>query len=800
MPLGKWEQRLRTWRGQGAIETDLTRFHQIAEEIQKLGESLSNLPDAHLRNAASTLRTRALGGMDLEVLLPEAFALTRELAHRVVGMRPFDVQIIAGVCLHRRKLVEMQTGEGKTLAAVLPAALHALAGQGVHILTFNDYLARRDAAWMGPVYEALGLRVAAIQEGMDTDVRRAAYAADVTYATAKEAGFDFLRGGLARDRRDVAQRPFHFAIVDEADSILIDEARVPLVIAGARGTPSADPYRLAAVVAALDEGTDWERDENQRNVLLTDRGTDRVESLLACGSLHAPSSESLLVEVNQALHSRALLHRDVDYIVRDGRIALVDEFTGRVVSDRRWPDGLQAALEAKEGLVIQPGGRILGSITLQHFLAQYPMLAGMTATARPAADELDEVYGLRTVPIPPNRPCVREDLSDLIFSHGEAKEQALIQDIAQTHEKGRPVLVGTSSVEESELLAAKLAVFGIHCRVLNAKNDEAEAAIIANAGTLGAVTISTNMAGRGTDIRLGGVKGEERERALALGGLYVIGTNRHESRRIDDQLRGRAGRQGDPGTSRFYVSLKDPIMVRFGIENLIPPKLRPAQQEGPIGQPVIRREVERLQRIVEGQNQDIRATLARYSALVEKQRRTLFEWRTALLMGKEESAVFAMRAPQSYAEMLDRFGDEKLRKFERDVTLHHIDTAWADYLAFVADLRDGIHLVGIGGMDPFQEFTKRVAPVFAKLHQDIEDRTMETLTALAVADEGFLDAALRGPSSTWTYMINDRAVGELYRMLLGPGSSASAAAGVLMTWPALLAWAIWRKISRRSAQ
>ena len=428
------------------------------------------------------------------------------------------------------------------------------------------------------------------------------------------------------------------------------------------------------------------------------------------------------------------------------------------------------------------------------------MLAGMTATAQPAADELDEVYGLRTVPIPPNRPCVREDLPDLIFSHGEAKEQALIQDIARMHKKGRPVLVGTSSVEESELLAAKLAVFGIHCRVLNAKNDEAEAAIIANAGALGAVTISTNMAGRGTDIQLGGVKGEQRERVLALGGLYVIGTNRHESRRIDDQLRGRAGRQGDPGTSRFYVSLKDPIMVRFKIDGLISPKLLPAQQEGPIGQPVIRREVERLQRIVEGQNQDIRATLARYSGLVEKQRRTLFEWRTALLMGQEESTVFAMRAPQRHAEMLHRAGEEKLKNAVRDVTLHYIDTAWADYLAFVADMRDGIHLVGIGGMDPFQEFTKRVAPVFAKLHQNIEDRTIETLTALTVADEGVLDTAFRGPSSTWTYMINDRAVGELYRMLLGPGSSASAAAGVLMTWPVLLAWALWRKVSRRSAQ
>jgi len=800
MPIGKWERRWRSWRGQGAIEADLTPYRRLAEEIQRRGEPLGTLSDAHLRDAAFSLRARARGGEDLELLLPEAFALTRELAQRVLGMRPFDVQIIAGVGLHRCRLIEMQTGEGKTLAAVLPAALHALARRGVHILTFNDYLARRDAAWMRPVYEALGLRVAAIQEGMDIDARRTAYAADVTYATAKEAGFDFLRGGLARDRREVAQRPFHFAIVDEADSILIDEARVPLVIAGAREAPAADPYRIAAVVAALTEGLDWERDDNHRNVLLTVRGLDRVESQLACSSLHDPGSESLLAEVDRALHARALLRRDVDYLVRDGRIALVDEFTGRVVSDRRWPDGLQAALEAKEGLVIQPGGRILGSITLRHFLAQYPMLAGMTATAQPAAGELSEVYGLRTVPIPPNRPCVREDLPDFIFSHREAKEQALIRDIAHMHEKRRPVLVGTSSVEESEFLAIRLSAFGIPCRVLNAKNDEAEAAIVADAGALGAVTISTNMAGRGTDIRLGGVGGEDRERVLALGGLFVIGTNRHESRRIDDQLRGRAGRQGDPGTTRFYVSLKDPILVRFGIDRLISPKLRPAEQEEPIGRPVIRREVERLQRIVEGQNEDIRATLARYSALVERQRLTLFEWRTAVLTEEEESTAFAARAPQLHAEMLNRLGAESLKQIEREATLHEIDTAWADHLAFVAEVRDGIHLVGIGGLDPFREFHKRVAPAFGTLHQTIEDRTIEILTALQGKGDVLLDPAARAPSSTWTYIINDQAITELHRILLGPGSSAAAAGGALVTWPLLLAWGLWERISKRKTR
>ena len=769
----------------------------MVDEINRLGARLGEVSDANLRSMAAALRKRVLAGTELDALLPGSFALTRELAHRVIGMRPFDVQVIASVALYRGRLVEMQTGEGKTLAAVLPAVLHALTGRGVHILTFNDYLARRDAAWMGPVYAALGLRVSAVQEGMDAAARRAAYAADVTYATAKEAGFDFLRAGLARDQGDLVQRPFRYAIIDEADSILIDEARVPLVIASACETSQTDSNRIAAVVEKLVEGIDWARDNNERNVHLTDCGTDQVETALACSNLHAAGNELLLAEVNQALHARALLHRNVDYIVRDGRVALVDEFTGRVVADRRWPDGLQAALEAKEGLPIQPGGRILGSITLQHFLVQYPMLAGMTATAQSAAEELASLYDLRIVPVPPNRRCIRKDLPDLIFSHREAKEQALIKEIAQMHESGRPVLIGTGSVEESEHLAAKLAGAGIPCRVLNAKNDEVEAGIVTEAGAVGAVTISTNMAGRGTDIRLGGASEEKREQVVALGGLYVIGTNRHESRRIDDQLRGRAGRQGDPGTSRFFVSLEDPLMVRFGIDDLIPRKLRPAQQAAPLDHPVIRREVGRLQRIVEGQNQEIRATLARYSAIVERQRATLSAWRSTVLMGESELNLFATRLPAHYAELLDCVGAEKVRNVERVITLHHIDTVWADHLAFVAAVREGIHLVSIGGRDPFNEFLKQVAPAFSALHQEIEDRTTETLAALKMSNEGQLVPALRGPSSTWTYLINDRAVTELYQMLHGPGSSGFSAAAVLMTWPLLLAWAFWRKLPKR---
>jgi len=791
-------RRLKKWRGVERVEEDLAPYEQALREINRQGEDLARKKDERLREIAASLRERARGGATSGDLLVEVFALAREAADRALGLRPFDVQMMAGVALHRGKLVEMQTGEGKTLAAVAPACLNALAGRGVHILTFNDYLARRDAAWMGPVYRFLGLSVGAVQEGMSADARRAAYAADVTYATAKEAGFDFLRAQLCRAPGEMVHRPFNFAIVDEADSILIDEARVPLVIAGERLSSQTSPYRIAEVVAALAQGEDWETDENDRNASLTERGVDRVEAALGCGDLYAAENYLLLIEVNQSLHARALLRRDVDYIVRDSRIELVDEFTGRVMDDRRWPDGLQAALEAKEGLPVRPGGRILGSITLQHFLKHYPGLCGMTATAQPAAEELEDFYGLKVVPIPPNRPCVREDLPDVIFTHKDAKHRALIAEISRTHAAGRPVLVGTSSVEESESLARKLSEAGVACRALNAKNDEAEAEIIAEAGAIGAVTISTNMAGRGTDIRLGGAREEERERVIALGGLYVIGTNRHESRRIDEQLRGRAGRQGDPGTSRFFVSLEDDLMARFGINNLIPPKIRPAPQDEPIEHPAVRREVERLQRIVEGQNYEIRKTLWRYSSLVEEQRRALQDWRMAALTGEAELELCAARLPERYAELRDRFGVEIPREAERAITLSHIDAAWAEHLALIAEVREGIHLVGLGRQDPLYEFTKRITGAFVKLHQTVEERIVETFAAAKITEDGIdLDqAGLRGPSSTWTYLINDRAMPQLQQMLYGHGGSAFAIAAVLTTWPLLIAWAMWRRLTK----
>jgi preprotein translocase subunit SecA len=796
MSAKRWKRRLQEWRGGGPIEEDLSPYSALLNQITAREEMLQREPDERLRQIANALREKARIVAALDELLVEVFALAREAANRFLGMRPFDTQVIAGIALHKGKLVEMQSGEGKTLAAVLPACLNALAGRGVHVLTFNDYLARRDADWMGPVYRSLGLSVGVIQEGMEINERREAYGADITYAMAKEAGFDFLRTHLALERDQLVHRPFSYAIVDEADSILIDEARVPLVIAGERPSLETSPYRIASVVGSLTEGEDWETDEYRRYVFLTERGLDRVEEALGCGELHNTKNYALLTGVNQALHARVLLKRDVDYIVRGERIKLVDEFTGRVVDDRRWPDGLQAALEAKEGLPIQPGGRILGLITLQHFLAHYPKLSGMTATAQSAAAEFHSLYGLKVVPISPNAPSIREDMEDVVFTHRAAKNRWLLDEIGRAHEKRRPVLVGTSSVDESESLAGRLREAGIECRVLNAKNDAAEAEIIARAGAVGAVTISTNMAGRGTDIKLGGVKEEERERAVELGGLYVIGTSRQESRRIDDQIRGRAARQGDPGMSRFTVSLEDGLLVRFGIDRLIPAKLRPARQEAPIYHPIIRREIERLQRIVEGQNYDIRHTLWRYSSLVERQRKILQDWRMQILSGEAQLEACARRMPERYESLSNRFGPEILQRAERDITLHHIDECWADHLAFILREREGIHLLSLARLDPLREFHKQIAEAFQNLLQEIENRTVETFAAAEITENGLNleQAGLRRSLSTWTYLLDDPGLVQLRQMLFGRGG-ASSTLGTMLKWPLMVAQGVWYKLS-----
>ena len=792
-----WSQYLSRLRG-STVEFDLSGYSAALAAIASLGDELRALPDEGIRRRGEELRARARSGEPLVTLRNQLFALAREAALRALGQRPFDEQVIAALALDAGSVVEMQTGEGKTLAAVMPAALNALADRGVHVLTFNDYLARRDAEWMGPIYRMLGLSVGCIQQGMTSEARREAYRAEVTYVTAREAGFDHLRDLLATDPAGLVHRPFHFAVVDEADSLMIDEARVPLVIAGSVEREDSRAPRLAAVVASLTSGLHFDTDEYARDVELTEAGISQVEHLLACGDLHGPDNLALLTELNCALHARVLLRRDVDYIVRDGRIQIVDEFTGRVITERHWPDGLQAALEAKEGLERRPDGRILGSMTLQRFLRGYPKLSGMTGTARDAAGELHQFYGLPAVVVPTHRPMARIDRPDVVFSHREAKERAIVEEIRRAHAGGRPVLAGTSTITESERIASQLRAAGMRCEVLNAKNDAEEAGIVARAGTFGAVTISTNMAGRGTDIRLGGDREEDRERVAALGGLYVIGTNRHESRRVDLQLRGRAGRQGDPGESRFFVSLEDDLLVRYGICGLLPARCF-ERSDPPVENPIVLREVARAQRIVEGQNFEIRRTLARYAGVLEQQHRLLIERRSAILTGAMAPDVWE-QAPERNAALVAAAGEEAVVAAERTVTLACIDRAWRDHLSRLADLREGIHLVRLGGQDPLTTFTSGAIQSFGRLDDEIDEAVLAAIDHVRL-DGSRLDlseAGPKAPSSTWTYLVNDDPFERrLGAMLTGPGGVTVAIYSAAVLMPLLMLWGIVENLFRR---
>ena len=795
-----WRQRLARLGG-SPVDLDLRGFDAPLEAVREIEEALADLPDAAIAERAGVLRRRARAGLELDGLQAEAFALVCEAAARTLGERPFDVQVVAALALARGRVVELQTGEGKTLAAVMPAALHALGGDGVHVLTFNDYLARRDAEWMGPIYRMLGLSVDAVGQGVPPADRRRAYRADVTYVTAKEAGFDHLRDLRASDPEAVVHRPFHMALVDEADSLLIDEARTPLVLAGRAEPRDSMARRIAEHVAALAPGVDFDADEYGRSVELTEAGLARMERSLGVASLHDGEHYGLLTGVSCALHARVLLRRDVDYLVRDGRIGMIDEHTGRVVRDRHWPDGLQAALEAKEGLTPDADGRILGSLPLQHFLRAYPFLCGMTGTARAAADELREIYGLEVVVVPTNRPLVRVDRPDVVFTHPEAKERAVVAEVRRAHALRRPVLVGTLSVVESERLAARLRAAGIACEVLNAKNDDAEARIVARAGRLGAVTISTNMAGRGTDIRLGGGVDAEHEQVAALGGLYVIGTNRHESRRVDLQLRGRSGRQGDPGESRFFVSLEDELLVRYGIRDLIPARVMPAPRDEPIEHPMIRREIARAQRIVEGQNLEIRRTLSRYTEIVEDQRRRLLGRRQELLAGRTQPDVWR-GDPARHRDLVGACGAEAVRRAEVAVTLHHLDQAWVEHLALCADLREGIHLVRLGQQDPLTRFTAEVVDAYERLEPGIDEAVRGALESIRVAD-GRIDLAaagvdVKGPAATWTYLVNDDPFrDQIGQLLTGPGRGTIAIFSALWLMPLMIAWGLVDHYLRR---
>ena len=752
-PLSNWLDQLR-----GSTVTHVTdEDRRLVAGIHQREPELKGMRDDRMKRWSGWLQTRAGRGESLDRLLPDAFSGMREAARRVLGERAYDCQLLAGLMLHRGRLAEMGTGEGKTLAAIFPAYLNALLGKGVHIFTFNDYLAQRDAAWMGPVFEFLGMSAAAVFEGQNPEQRRHAYAADVTWMSAREAGFDYLRDSLAMDPTElVQQRPFHFAIVDEADSILIDEARVPLVIAGQADEATSDPARLARVVAELEAETDYQVDEYGLNVFLTEQGFSRAEQLLGL-PLHEEAHLAELAGLNLALHAATLLHRDVDYIVRDDKLESIDALTGRIVDKRRWPHGLHAALEAKEGVAIHKEGATLGTIALQHFVRLYPKLAGMTATARPSARELAEVYDLHISVIPPNKPCIRRDHANRVFSHKQAKQDALVGEICAAHAQMRPVLIGTASVAESEALAEVLADRGLACQVLNARTHDQEAAIIAEAGAPGAITISTNMAGRGTDIKLGGADERERERVVALGGLLVIGTNLHESRRIDDQLRGRAGRQGDPGESRFIISLEDDLITRYKVLSLIPKRYQPVQGKAPITHPIVTRELARAQRIIEGQCASIRRTLWSYAAITEQQRRLVRARRDAILRG-EESAFSNNEKRQAAAALI---GEQAMVAHEREIVLLHLDKGWAEHLYLVEHLRDGIHLTRYEGKDPLIEFRKKMSDAFDGFEQKVEEAAGKSLENAELTEQGFrLDDDLKRPSSTWTYLANDNPFGN----------------------------------------
>lgn len=707
----------------------LKGYRDKLELIRKC--NLESWDDGQLVTESLRLQKEAKSGTPLDDLLVDAYALVCETAKRKLGLHPYDVQIMAAIGLHERLLIEQHTGEGKTLSAVMPAYLNALTGEGVHVLTFNDYLANRDAEWMGPIYRFLGLTVHSVQAGMSASDKRKVYAADITYVTAKEAGFDFLRDTIALSEEDTVHRPFHYVIVDEADSLLLDEARVPLVITGDSFTSKRDGARFAEVARQLKQEEHYDFDEFQRNVYLNEAGAAKAELLLGCGNLYDNHNSDLLTSLNCALHVETLLKKDVDYIVRNGKIELIEEYTGRVAENRYLPDGLQAALAAKEGLQPSIDGRILGMITLQHFLSLYPKICGMTATAHVSAMEFEEIYALQVVQIPSNRPNIRIDHPHRIYTHKEAKLKALVQEISSVHRTGRPILIGTSSVEESDLLAEALAATGVPCHVLNAKNDAEEAEIIAKAGEIGAVTVSTNMAGRGVDIRLGGGDPSQAEVVAKLGGLYVIGTHINESMRIDDQLRGRSGRQGDPGDSVFFVSLEDELLLRFGMSKAI----RAPKQEEALKDPMLSRQIVHVQRVIMGQNFHIRQELNGYSDMVEDQRRILHEERLRILKGE---------IPMSPSE--------------QRVRLFYIDKFWADHLSYISYIREGIHLESLASYNPIDEFHVKITHAYEQMREKISKSSADMLEKLKGSNDPakWEEFGLKSPASTRTYIINDQ--------------------------------------------
>ena len=771
-------------------ERDLKKLQPTVDQINSLESEYKALDDDQLRQQTNLFRERVNNGETLDDLLPEAFAAVREASRRTLNMRHFDVQLIGGMVLHQGKIAEMKTGEGKTLVATLPAYLNALNGKGVHVITVNDYLARRDTEWMGHIFTFLGLTVGTIIHGMDDNERKEAYSADITYGTNNEFGFDYLRDNMKFDRATLVQKDLQFAIVDEVDSILVDEARTPLIISGPAERSTDLYYRVNSIIPSLARERDYAIDEKARTVTLTEDGVARAEKQLQVNNLYDPKNIELLHHINQGLKANTLFKRDVDYIVKNGEVIIVDEFTGRLMPGRRYSEGLHQALEAKEGVKIENENQTLATITFQNYFRMYDKLAGMTGTADTEAAEFKKIYDLEVIVVPTDKPMVRRDYPDAIYKTRKEKFNAVIEEIEELNRQGQPVLVGTISIDVSEQVSKNLKKKGIKHEVLNAKNHEKEAEIIAMAGQGKSVTISTNMAGRGTDIVLG-------EGVTEIGGLHIIGTERHESRRIDNQLRGRSGRQGDPGSSRFFLSLEDDLLRIFGGERITGIMDKLGMEEGePIEHNLISRAIENAQSKVEGRNFEIRKQLLEYDDVMNQQREVIYRQRREALSGKDlksslleiieeksdEIAIsfadervpsdewdfkglneaiynqFNLRLPPLDTETLDglnadglaqfiteeasryyeereqAIGAEDFRQLERIVMLQTVDNLWKDHLLSMDHLKEGIGLRGYAQQNPLLVYKKEGFDMFQDMISRIKEETIGILFRVQLAE------------------------------------------------------------------
>ncbi|AQT82815.1 accessory Sec system translocase SecA2 [Mycolicibacterium litorale] len=749
------------WRLLGA-NTDKVKAESMAEvnASAEFDDKARDLDAEQLRKAAKLLELDELAA---SADVPQFLAIAREAAERTTSLRPFDVQLLGALRMLAGDVVEMATGEGKTLSGAIAAAGYALGGRNVHVVTINDYLARRDAEWMAPLIEAMGLTVGWITAESTAEERRAAYQCDVTYASVNEIGFDVLRDQLVTDVADLVSPNPDVALIDEADSVLVDEALVPLVLAGTthRETPKVEIVRLVGDLLA---GVDYDTDADSRNVHLTETGATKIEAALGGIDLYSEEHVSTtLTEVNVALHAHVLLQRDVHYIVRDGAVQLINSSRGRIAQLQRWPDGLQAAVEAKEGIETTETGEVLDTITVQALINRYPTVCGMTGTALAAGEQLRQFYKLAVSPIPPNAPNIREDAADRVYITAAAKTEAIMEHIIEVHATGQPILVGTHDVAESEELHERLLRRGVPAVVLNAKNDEEEAVVIAEAGKLGAVTVSTQMAGRGTDIRLGGSDEADHDKVAELGGLHVIGTGRHRTERLDNQLRGRAGRQGDPGSSVFFASWEDDVVTAHVEAAKLPTD---ADETGRITSPKAGSLLDHAQRVAEGRLLDVHANTWRYNQLIAQQRAIIVERRNTLLSTPAARTELEELSPERYAELTEKLGgqdaQDKLEKICRDIMLFHLDRGWADHLAYLSDIRESIHLRALGRQNPLDEFHRMAVDAFAHLAADAIEAAQQTFeTANVLEEEQGLDLSkLARPTSTWTYMVHDNPLND----------------------------------------